>query len=118
MTEYTEEQILKAWDSAYDPTNPEGMKRAFLAELQKPEVEFAEGEVVFCTYLEDDQPTGGYFSPEELTPGGLRKARCLTPTEHGPAVQALVRAAEVIAPFVGDDVLSSALEAYRSRHHE
>lgn len=62
-----------------------------IAELQRPKQVFKEGEVVFARYLEDDQPTGGYFQIQ-INDDDFTHCRSLNRTEcpwGGVAIDAL-----------------------------
>ena len=86
MTEYTINQIKDA-----------GASPEVIAKLTKPKHNFAVGQVVFTQYLEDDQPTGGYFRVSKCDLiKRLEGYRAQNLTEHGPDVRALQRTLRLI----------------------
>lgn len=83
------------------------------AELTRPQHEFREGEVVFHSYLEDDQPTGEYFQWEgaEDIPSTARPLRL---SEMPQAVEDLRNAIDCVLDGMqgGMDHLANALAAF------
>jgi len=94
---FTPEQLIRireAYDKAYaylHGDNPSG--QLLIAELQKPEPRFEDGQVVYTQYLEDDQPTGDYFVVDSNEPNDVnRSSRPLNQTECGPFPKAMYEA--------------------------
>jgi hypothetical protein len=110
---YTEEQVREAAKrtGAYD-----GHCERLIAELRRPAIEFAEGELLVDIYKD-----GSCLSVRTDDCMKYINYRVQTQSEHGPAVRELVEAVNDVASSPGTNErasrdLWSALDAYNARH--